>query len=51
MRDALEETMVTAFHQIRQRRSQRGIPGLRTAAVAFAIDRVARSYLAQGIFP
>jgi glutamate dehydrogenase/leucine dehydrogenase len=29
----------------------RDLPDLRTAAFVFAIDRVARSYQAQGIFP
>jgi hypothetical protein len=28
-----------------------GLPDLRTAAFSFAIDHIANSYLAQGIFP
>ncbi|MDA1003778.1 MAG: Glu/Leu/Phe/Val dehydrogenase [Chloroflexi bacterium] len=51
VRDALEETMATAYGQISELRRQRSLGDLRTAAFLFAIDRVARSYMAQGIFP
>lgn len=51
VRDALEETMVTAYGQISEFRRQRSLGDLRTAAFVFAIDRVARSYMARGLFP
>jgi glutamate dehydrogenase (NAD(P)+) len=51
VRDALEETMVTAYEQIRELRMVRGLDDLRTAAFLSAIERVGRSYVAQGIFP
>ena len=48
----LEETMATAFQQIREfQRSHPEIPDLRTAALALAIDKIARSYIELGIFP
>ena len=48
----LEETMATAFRQIRNVHSANPkIPDLRTAAMALAIDKIARSYLELGIFP
>lgn len=48
---ALEDTMVTAFHQIREVARSTEANDLRTAAYHFAIQRVAASYQAQGIFP
>ncbi len=48
---ALEETMILAYEQIHREWRSRGLPDLRTAAYAFALRRVAESYLAQGIFP
>ncbi|MEX2228021.1 MAG: Glu/Leu/Phe/Val dehydrogenase [Dehalococcoidia bacterium] len=51
VRDALEETMVTAYWQLRELRDRRALGDLRTAAFVFAIERVASSYVAQGIFP
>jgi glutamate dehydrogenase (NAD(P)+) len=48
----LEETMATAFQQIRSvHRANPKIPDLRTAALSLAIDKIARSYLELGIFP
>ena len=48
----LEETMATAFQQIRNVHSANPrIPDLRTAAMALAIEKIARSYLELGIFP
>lgn len=48
----LEETMATAFQQIRSvHTANRKIPDLRTAALALAIDKIARSYMELGIFP
>lgn len=48
----LEETMATAFQQIRSvHTANPKIPDLRTAALSPAIDKIARSYLELGIFP
>ena len=48
----LEETMSTAFQQIRAvQAAEPRIKDLRTAALALAIDKIARSYLELGIFP
>ena len=46
----LEETLIQAYHQIRERRTD-GVTDLRTAAFLLAIDRIAQSYLELGIFP
>ncbi|MDZ7767230.1 MAG: Glu/Leu/Phe/Val dehydrogenase [Melioribacteraceae bacterium] len=48
----LEETMVTAYHEIRTiyNRSKR-IETLRTASYISSINKIAESYLALGIFP
>ncbi len=48
----LEETMINAYHSIRNRyKSTNGMPDLRTATFATAIDKVAISYQNLGIFP
>ncbi len=48
----LEETMINAYNSIRDRYlSTKGMPDLRTAAFATAIDKVAISYQNLGIFP
>ncbi len=48
----LEETMITAFHQIREKRLHTNAPiDLRTAALICAIDKIAISYEELGIFP
>lgn len=48
----LEETMITAYHQIRDiRHKQKEVPDLRTAAFVNAINKVAVSYMELGIFP
>ncbi len=48
----LEETMVTAYRDIREMRQRHGNAiDLRTAAFIIAIDRVAQAYLDLGIFP
>jgi glutamate dehydrogenase (NAD(P)+) len=48
----LEETMISALHQIRSIQTANSkIPDLRTAAFASAIEKIARSYLELGIFP
>ena len=48
----LEETMINAYHKIRETmRTVNGIEDLRTAAFHLAIDRVAESYVQRGVFP
>jgi glutamate dehydrogenase (NAD(P)+) len=48
----LEETMVAAYHPIRERwKQEQGKIGLRTAAMIVAIDKIALSYEQLGIFP
>jgi glutamate dehydrogenase (NAD(P)+) len=48
----LEETMVSAFHEMREtKRRHPKMDNLRTAAFLNAIDKIARSYLELGIFP
>ena len=51
VRSALADTMELSYHNIRDLWKTRDTPDLRTAAYIFGIDRVARSYMAQGIFP
>ncbi len=47
----LEETMINAYHQIRELSKQKATEDLRTAAFLNAIDKVAVSYMEMGIFP
>jgi glutamate dehydrogenase (NAD(P)+) len=47
----LEETMIGAYHPIRQVWRQHGNINMRTAAMIVAIDKVATSYEQLGIFP
>lgn len=47
----LEETMVTAYHELNEMRKKKGIQSLRTAAFILALDRIAVSYTDLGIFP
>jgi glutamate dehydrogenase (NAD(P)+) len=48
----LEETMVSAYNQIREtKRQHRDQIDLRTAALIIALNKVARVYLERGIFP
>lgn len=52
VRSGLEETMITAYHQIRDvYRRKKKITDLRTAAFVNAIDKVANDYTTMGIFP
>ncbi|HMS08278.1 MAG TPA: Glu/Leu/Phe/Val dehydrogenase [Pyrinomonadaceae bacterium] len=47
----LEETMISAYHQLRETAAKYEITDLRTAAFVNAIDKVAVSYMELGIFP
>lgn len=48
----LEETMINAYHEIREIKNKNNkMPDLRTAAFVNAIDKIATSYMALGIFP
>jgi glutamate dehydrogenase (NAD(P)+) len=48
----LEETMITAFHELLETRDRhQGVPDLRIAAFVEAIHKIARSYQELGIFP
>ena len=51
VRSALADTMSLAYHKIRDIWKTKDMPDLRTAAFYFAIDRVARSHMAHGVFP
>jgi len=52
VRSGLEETMVTAYQQIRAVYEEHpDVPDLRTAAFVVAINKIASDYLALGIFP
>jgi glutamate dehydrogenase (NAD(P)+) len=51
VRTALEETMAVSYQKIHEVWKGRALPDLRTAAFLFALERVANSYLSQGIFP
>ncbi len=51
VRTALQETMALAYNNVRTIWKTKDMPDLRTAAYYFAIDRVARHYVANGIFP
>ena len=48
----LEETMIFAYNQIRDIwKNTKGMQDLRTAAFVSAINKIAESYRALGIFP
>jgi glutamate dehydrogenase (NAD(P)+) len=48
----LEETMVVAYHQIRETlKDNPALGDLRAAAFRAALDKIARSYLEMGVFP
>lgn len=47
----LEETMITAWHDIRRTRARHAGADPRTAAFIVALDKIVVSYLDRGIFP
>lgn len=48
----LEETMINAFHEIRETfKRKKDIKDMRTAAFVVSLDKIAKSYLSLGIFP
>lgn len=50
----LEDTMITAFQQIREtylQQQQQGIPDFRTAAFVCSLKKIASDYISMGIFP
>ncbi|MEX0845140.1 MAG: Glu/Leu/Phe/Val dehydrogenase [Balneolaceae bacterium] len=47
----LEETMITAYHQIVEIRNEHGLDDLRTAAFINAINKIGIMYEQMGIFP
>lgn len=52
VRSGLEETMVVAYHQIRDIwKGTEGINDLRTAAFVSAISKISNDYMSLGIFP
>lgn len=52
VRSGLEETMVVAYHQIREiQKRKRNIKDLRTAAFVNAINKIASDYTAFGVWP
>lgn len=52
VRSGLEETMITAYAQIRETfRRKKKVEDLRTAAFITAIDKVASDYMTLGVFP
>ncbi|MEO0452785.1 MAG: hypothetical protein AAFY98_01445 [Verrucomicrobiota bacterium] len=51
VRSALEDTMSRAYTNIRKMKHTHQMPDLRSASFAYAIERLATSYGAHGIFP
>lgn len=52
VRSGLEETMVTAYYNIRELKNRRKkVRDLRTAAFINALDKVANDYITMGVFP
>ena len=52
VRSGLEETMITAYHNIRDvYKRKKKVTDLRTAAFINAIDKIANDYLTMGVFP
>ena len=52
VRSGLEETMITAYNQIREIQNTKDkVEDLRTAALVNAIGKISSDYLSLGIFP
>lgn len=52
VRSGLEETMITAYQQIREVfKRKKKVKDMRTAAFISALDKIAADYLSRGIFP
>lgn len=52
VRSGLEETMITAYHQIREiKKRKKGVEDLRTAAFLSALNKISSDYMTLGIFP
>jgi len=52
VRSGLEETMITAYHQIREiMKRKKKVNDLRTASFVNAINKISNDYLSLGIFP
>lgn len=52
VRSGLEETMISAYHQIREVMVQKpNVTDLRTAAFVSAINKISSDYMSLGIFP
>ncbi|GAB3539087.1 Glu/Leu/Phe/Val dehydrogenase [Pontibacter brevis] len=51
VRSGLEDTMINAYHEIRDVMQQKNIQDLRTAAFLTAIEKIGVSYESLGIFP
>lgn len=47
----LEETMVTAYHGVREIMMQEDTPDLRTACFVSSVSKIATAYMDRGIFP
>lgn len=47
----LEETMIGAYNQIREKKKQLGVRDLRTAAFAVSIEKISDAYNSLGVFP
>ncbi len=52
VRSGLEETMITAYNEIREvKKRKKAVEDLRTAAFISALNKISSDYLALGIFP
>ncbi|RAU81939.1 Glu/Leu/Phe/Val family dehydrogenase [Pontibacter arcticus] len=51
VRSGLEDTMINAYHEIRNVMRQKNISDMRTAAFLLAIEKIGVSYESLGIFP
>ena len=48
---ATRETMVRAYHEVRETKMRKDVNSLRMAAFINSIDKIAISYMELGIFP